>query len=185
MQAYAQVSLSCDEEIKSLINLIPQLDVPTRWSSCYFMIERALKLQKGLDHVAANLKELRQFELQEDDWKRLQEVLCFLKPFAETTRHIEGFKYPTLSSVIPLYNKLLDNVEDWRADKSKAAEIQKAAELVFDKLMKYYEKTTPIYLLATVLDPRLKLMYFKGHGWEIGDEQSGGENLIETRILPA
>lgn len=36
-----------------------------------------------------------------------------------------------------------------------------AAYLAFEKLIKCYYKTIPLYLVATVLDPRLKIIYFE------------------------
>lgn len=149
------------------------------------MIQRALRLKQGLDHVTGNLKDLRPFEVQDEEWNLLGEVMSFLEPFAVTTQHIEGFKYPTLSSVIPLYNKLLDILEDHiKRGLNKPKEILDAAKSAHEKLMKYYEKTTPVYLAATVLDPRLKLIYFQENGFEEGNDEAGGENLIETRIIP-
>lgn len=173
-----------NDDAEALPNLLSQLDVPTRWSSCYHMIKRCIVLQKGLDFVTANLKELRQYELAEEEWNLLSEIVNFLEPFAVTTKYIEGFKYPTLSLVIPLYNKLMDTTEDLSMDFTKSTESRRAARLAFDKLINYYDKTTPLYLVATVLDPRLKLVYFQQNGWEEGDERSGGDNLIETRVIP-
>jgi hypothetical protein len=33
-------------------------------------------------------------------------------------------------------------------------------------LLQYYNKTNKTYLVATVLDPRLKLQYYKDNNWE-------------------
>ncbi len=149
------------------------------------MITRALKLKKGLEYVTANIKSLRNYELDDDDWSQIVEIGQFLAPFAFTTEHIEAFKYPTLSAVVPIYNKLMDTVEDWAKDPNRLQITRRAAETAAAKLLLYYEKTTQVYILATVMDPRLKIAYFKNNGWETGDERADGENLIETRIKPA
>lgn len=68
------------EKIAHLVDLFPKLDVATRWSSTYYMIERACKLQKGLDRVTANIKELPVYEMQEENCMYLVEVINFLEP---------------------------------------------------------------------------------------------------------
>jgi len=85
-------------EIEELSKLVPQLDVVTRWSSVFFMIERALKLRQGLDYAVFVIKELRVTHLiQPDEWLLLEEIFEFLKPFADSTRHMEGCRYPTVT----------------------------------------------------------------------------------------
>ena len=90
-----------------------------------------------------------------------------------------------LSGIVPLNNQLMDTVEEWAIDPSKQQVTRNAANSAAIKLLAYYEKTTSVYILATIIDPRLKIIYFTENGWEIGDERSGGENLVETRIKPA
>ena len=77
------------------------------------MIERALRIRIGLDNITALERDLRDFELTEDEWNVLTEIKRFLEPFADVTKSIEGLLYPTLSVVIPLYNVLIDHIEDW------------------------------------------------------------------------
>lgn len=136
----------------------------------------------------------------------LEEIYDFLQPFAVATRHMEGCRYPTLSTVIPLYNKLLDLVEDWAADENKSMITRKAADNAREKMTEYYDKLTEIYTVATALDPRLKLAYFQDNGWgaqndpDIGGAEdeahgaaaevgtsggAGGRTLMDTRIKPA
>ncbi len=50
--------------------------------------------------------------------------------------------------------------------------LKKAAEKCKIKLLKYYNKTNSAYLIATILDPRLKLQYYEDHKW--------GKELIES-----
>jgi len=41
-----------------------------------------------------------------------------------------------------------------------------AAKAACEKLLKYYNKTTPLYSIASALDPRINLEYFKREKWE-------------------
>jgi hypothetical protein len=104
--------------------------------------------------------------------------------------------YPTLSITIPLYNILIDHVEDIlkesndendennkineEAEETESDTHEKDEEwnqLIKDasnkcrrKLLEYYNKTNDSYLISIILDPRLKLQYFQDHEW--------GETLI-------
>jgi hypothetical protein len=77
------------------------------------MLERALEIRTGLDAMTGIKRFLRQHELSNEDWHVIKEVTKFLEPFASVTQEIKGSKYPTLNVVIPLYNSLIDHIEDW------------------------------------------------------------------------
>lgn len=106
---------------------------------------------------------------------------------------MSGFTYPTLTVTIPLYNILIDHIENVIGDDSDENEeineneenqeseeseesedsiwskiIKKAAKTCKIKLLEYYNKTNDSYLISTILDPRLKLQYYKDNEW--GDE---------------
>ena len=127
------------------------------------------------------------------DWHILQEVFDFLESFALITTYIEATSYPTLSLVVPLYNKLLNLLEDVKLDRSKHQLIRKGASAGLDKLSNYYDKASPVIMVATFLDPRCKLEYFENHGWNCGGEndnsftQLDADNvdLISSRVKPA
>jgi len=85
---------------------------------------------------------------------------------------MSGFTYPTISTVIPLYNLLIDHIEDTIDNINTLPSIKLAAEKCKEKILEYYNKTNNIYLFATILDSRLKLQYFKGKEW--------GDELIKT-----
>lgn len=99
--------------------------------------------------------------------------------------------YPTLSITIPLYNILIDHIEDHISEESndeinEINEINEETEsdvnsekndewnqLINEasvkcrtKLMEYYNKTNDSYLISIILDPRLKLQYFQDQEWE-------------------
>lgn len=115
--------------------LIPILDVPTRWSSTYLMIKRALKLRKALDLLLYLEKDLNRPSLDEVEWISLQLMSDFLEPFGDITQHIEGFKYPTISCVVSLYNTLLYHSEEWAysKDPTKRKEMIAGAKAAFKK----------------------------------------------------
>jgi hypothetical protein len=104
------------------------------------------------------------------------------------------FTFLTLSTTIPLYNILIDHVETVIGDENEEINeddinenvdeyeedsgnenanewsqvIKDAAKICKIKLLEYYNKTNDSYLISTILDPRLKLQYYKDNEW--GDE---------------
>lgn len=106
--------------------------------------------------------------------------------------------YPTLSMTIPLYNILIDHVEDIlkepnneiekdddneddkideEAEETESEKDEKWNQLIRNasnkcrtKLLEYYNKTGDSNLISIILDPRLKMQYFQDHEW--------GETLI-------
>lgn len=186
-----------EQEYNDLLELIqampdgvlPILDVVTRWSSTYLFIKRALRLFPALEKMSQKSEFIANQILPEDK-KKIEEAFAFLKPFAESTKFIEAARYPTITMVVPLFNKLLDFTEDWKNNKDKSDLSREGAARAFDKLAKYYEKVAALLMAATFMDPRCKLKYFEVNGWEQGSETTNSttsteENLIESRVMPA
>ena len=182
--ALLEMNESAEEIEDKTEMLLPALDVANRWSSLYLMIDRALVLRRTIDYTATIEEELRDHEMTFHEWECVSEVLEFLHPFAEITKHIEGEKCATLGSVVPLYNSLIDFVQDWDMKEGHTLETKRAAQAALRKLKEYYNRLTPVYIISTVMDPRLKLDYFLRNGFSEGSVQSNGENLIDTRIKP-
>jgi hypothetical protein len=58
-----------------------------------------------------------------------------------------------------------------------------AAEKACEKLLKYYNKVTPIYCIVSALDPRINLEYFRNEEWDeqyITDWKSKMEEIWEN-----
>ena len=103
-------------------------------------------------------------------WDCLETVSTMFEEFYEATVLASKSKTPTLTSVIPIYNLLIDALED-RIDMAETTLIQKefgsAALAAKEKLLEYYNRTdaSPFYLAALILDPRNKLAYFEKEKW--------------------
>ena len=115
----------------------------------------------------------------EENWIVFERIKNFLEIFKEVTVIMSGSFYPTISMTIPLYNILIDHVEDIIGDEENEDNeeewnqiIKNAAKRCKRKLLEYYNKTNDTYLISTILDPRLKIKYYKDHDW--------GNSLIST-----
>ena len=66
---------------------------------------------------------------------------------------MSGSTYSILSTTIPLYNTLIDHVENTVDSENTNQIIKEAVKKCQEKLLVYYNKTGKTYLAATVLDP--------------------------------
>ena len=80
------------------------LETPsTRWNSTLIMISRLLEVRTELSNV---LQELSWNNLQNSEWKQLENLHSLLKPFAKYTALTSGEDYTTISTVIPVLMEL-------------------------------------------------------------------------------
>lgn len=71
-------------------------------------------------------------------------------------------KYPMLSSVVPLYNYLIDELEEYCDNNDSSNEIVIAVKAGIEKLERYYVKTddTTMYTIATgELNIKIKFIF--------------------------
>ncbi|XP_054083093.1 zinc finger BED domain-containing protein 4-like isoform X1 [Zeugodacus cucurbitae] len=134
------------------------LDVRTRWNSCFYMLERFVQLAPILSEVLLTRPEapsmVNAFELN-----KIKELIELLKCFEIVTREISADTYVTISKVIPLVSCLTEALTKISAQDAIVgelkSELQKNMNKRFDKL-----EFNSVLALATVLDPRFKLLHF-------------------------
>jgi len=148
------------------------------------MIERALYLGPALERLLA-VDNTRRFSkartpltLSLRDWDTLERVSRILSLFVDATEFASGSTYPTLSSQLPYYrflqnalNELIESeqpIEDDPDSASTTYKICAAADDTYQKLNQYWVKTDSNMgqVIATILDPRIKLQLFKNLQWE-------------------
>lgn len=69
----------------------PLQEVPTRWNSKYYMLERLLDLKEEINSALSNLN-ARIPMLSAHDWNIIEKLLLVLKPCEEVTREMSGDK---------------------------------------------------------------------------------------------
>jgi hypothetical protein len=73
-------------------------------------------------------------------------------------------KYPMLSSVVPIYNYLIEELEEYCDNYDSSSEIIIAVKAGIEKLERYYTKTddTTMYTVSTgKLNIKIKFIFFK------------------------
>jgi hypothetical protein len=91
---------------------------------------------------------------------------------------------------IPIYDWLMDKLEEFRAQPGITEEMNDALEKGFEKFKEYYQKSEECYMysVATILDPRLKLEYYKKHKWDkrwIAESKKILSDLYERHYAPS
>ncbi|KXS13942.1 hypothetical protein M427DRAFT_33385 [Gonapodya prolifera JEL478] len=109
---------------------------------------------------------LREWKLMDKDWNHLEKVQHLLEPLAQALSLVESAVYPTFVMVIPLFNIVMDKLEDM--DIGLLLVFLMVWEAIMEVLQKYYAKTdsTRLYWIALVLHPAYKLSWMWEQGWE-------------------
>ncbi|CAB4422049.1 unnamed protein product [Rhizophagus irregularis] len=115
--------------------------------------------------------------IREDaEWELLDEINQLLHIFDRATKHVSHNHFPTIKNSVPVFNWLMDKIEDFQNSDIKDV-IKTAAMKAMNKLKKYYQYTdTLVYSISTILDPWLKLTYYKDNNWE-------DEYILEDNIF--
>ena len=105
---------------------------------------------KALDATVACIKDMHEWGLGESDWSRLQIINSILQYFSQATSQLDAQKFITLFATVPIYNFLIDKLEDKVEDQNITTIEKIAIEAAIKKLKKYYSLTgTSVYLIST------------------------------------
>ncbi|CAB4437317.1 unnamed protein product [Rhizophagus irregularis] len=77
--------------------------------------------------------------------------------------------FPTLGQTVPIYNYLIDKIEDFLDEETdtKLEDVVNAANNAKNKLQQYYPSSDGlVYIIATIIDPRHKLQYYTDNEFE-------------------
>jgi hypothetical protein len=142
-------------------------DVVTRWNSTYDMIRFAQQYRAVVDAITAEKSlKLRRYELDNDDWIIVDQLVAVLKKFKHVTLF---FSKDTASAVamIPAMDRLTESL-DAQMKTAYHPGITAGLKLAKKKMNRYYSFTdsSRVYRIAMVLHPGMKLEYFRQHEWE-------------------
>lgn len=167
-EIYEKENISAPKKFKKLI-----LDVPTRWNSTYEMLQRAMQLRTAVISYSGN-------RISDEAWAHFDWLLEILAPFKEATDLTVVEETSTLSVVVPTYNRLLDKLEKVLGSINKTNSMYLLLRNSLSKLHGYYNASSELATIATVLDPRFNLNeYAKDQGKNSIDAKKVGEFVLE------
>ncbi|XP_073362074.1 zinc finger BED domain-containing protein RICESLEEPER 2-like [Aegilops tauschii subsp. strangulata] len=150
------------------------LDVCTRWSSTYKMLETGRPYRQALVSYAdsdANYK----WKPTNKEWDMFQLIEPLLFAFARVTTAFSGQSYPTANIFYPHIVSIKIALRKAMVHKDKTYNAMGHA--MMDKFNKYWEEPNNVMVLATFLDPRYKMKYVD---WCFG--QIYDEDMAETEL---
>ncbi|KDQ49146.1 hypothetical protein JAAARDRAFT_143810, partial [Jaapia argillacea MUCL 33604] len=129
------------------VRLIPR-DVVTRWNSTHNMISFAVKRRLPIDAITADKSlKLRKFELDNDDWRILEDLV---RTFKCATLFYSQDTVTTIANVIPSMDKIDELLHPNLPTRVYHPAIQVAMRLGKATMNRYYSKTdlSNIYRIA-------------------------------------
>ena len=102
--------------------------------------------------------------------------------YHQTIRLVYADNFATLSSVVPLYNEILDHSEEWMDSRTTPGEapLHCSTVAVFAKITDYYNVTSDFFTVSTVLDPRFGLDYYKCGKWDSIEQSQNIFRVVEN-----
>ncbi|XP_067438029.1 zinc finger BED domain-containing protein 4 [Thunnus thynnus] len=131
-------------------------DVPSKWRTSFFMLERLVEQKKAIDEMSieCNFREM----ISCDQWEVMLSVCNALKPFEVACREMNN-RTATLGQVIPLIH-ILNRKIDLLFDETVGIDnmLKSLKEAMVSRMSATLHD--PQYTWATMLDPRYKTSLF-------------------------
>ncbi|XP_028778035.1 zinc finger BED domain-containing protein RICESLEEPER 2-like [Neltuma alba] len=153
-----------DSRLKAFCDVVEQkrlkekkliIDCPTRWNSTYKMLSTALKF-KVVFPAYKEREPHYNYAPSEEDWNKVEKICKLLEVFNLATHVISGSEYPTANLYLPevwRVKQVIDNaIED---DDFFITDMASSMKEKFDK---YWGECNMLMAIASVLDPRCKLL---------------------------
>ncbi|KXS13831.1 hypothetical protein M427DRAFT_33507 [Gonapodya prolifera JEL478] len=140
--------------------------VGTQWKLDFNAITHAILDRRELEKLLALDRGLHEWRLTDKDWNYLEKVRTLLEPMVQALAMVESVAYLTLAMVVPLFNIVMDKLED--VDVRMLLLLSTVREAIAEVLRKYYAKmdSTRLYWIALVLHLAYKLSWMREEGWE-------------------
>lgn len=133
-------------------------EVPTRWNSCLYMMERLQEIKIPLSAAMTSLSGAPSL-LSPEDWAVLNDFILVLKPMEALTTELSGEKYITVSIIIPLIRGLQHAINKIQPRSFLGENLKKDIICIISKRFGSIE-TSKINAKSTFLDPRFKKLGF-------------------------
>jgi len=134
-------------------------DVPTRWNSTYFMIERFLQLKDYVYPVLLTCSTAPKL-LSREEIDILEDIVRVLGPIEFVITEISGDSYPTSSLVIPVLHCMEGIIK-----KCVALTVEGNAfrDNILSEIQRRFKEieSYKIFAISTILDPRYKRVHFQ------------------------
>lgn len=153
-------SCVASDELRKAITTETKLiqDVPTRWNSTYYMVNRFLELRGPINDTVIRHKSAPPM-LTDMELSISSAVLPVLWPLKAATKEISADKYTSSSKITPIVHRMTSKIKSLSIKEPITKKVQNITLRGINKRMGAIEYVTPL-AMATVLDPRFKNLHF-------------------------
>ncbi|KAF5309470.1 hypothetical protein D9619_012446 [Psilocybe cf. subviscida] len=178
------------ENGKIIREIGPINDVETRWDSTLNMTDRFFEIYPVIERLISENDDLAHFAFSEIELQVASDIRRFLLVFRRVQQCVSAEKTPTLSIVLPTYEKAITMLKDLRFSPPK---LTSAINESITKPEEYLaiSRKTKIYVLAMLLNPGYKLKWIDDNWSSDASKlarQSVSDSLLEydraSRALP-
>ncbi|CAG8838859.1 7712_t:CDS:2, partial [Gigaspora margarita] len=106
---------------------------------------------KAFNTLTSSYNDLHHCAILRNQWVTFEKIVEFLEPFKDLTTKMSSSTYSTAFWFIPLFNIIINHVEDI-ASNTEIQTLSMAAMAAREKLVQYYSKTNTTMMLYTALD---------------------------------
>ena len=148
-----KIQIKAGEKVKRL-----QQDVQTRWNSTYLMMQSLVEQKHALAAYGVDHDLPEKAKLTSQQWQLIENMITLLAPFEQLTRDIsasEASAADVIPSVIALKRLLSKAVDTDQGVKTTKAKLLESVDKRFTEC-----QYNPLFLIATLLDPRYKDLFF-------------------------
>jgi hypothetical protein len=155
---FKQSVVASDELRKQTSTKLIQ-EVPTRWNSKYYTLERFIKLRAQIKDIV-NRHFTAPSMLNALEIQQMEEVVSLLRPLEAATKELCGENYVTASKIIPMTFCLANKIDSTKCHETMAIQLKEVLHAEIKRRFGHIEEVR-LMALATLLDPRFKRISFQ------------------------
>jgi len=152
-------SVVASDELRKVSNSKLIQEVPTRWNSTFYMLERFIALRPFINDIV-NRNISAPPMVCAKDIEEITEIITVLRPLEAATKELCGEQYVSSSMVIPIVHLLQSKIDEATTTQVLSTQLKNSLKCECSTRLGEIENVS-FLAIATILDPRFKKMYFK------------------------
>ncbi|KAJ1692255.1 hypothetical protein LUZ63_008953 [Rhynchospora breviuscula] len=132
-------------------------DIETHWNSTYLLLKKTLHLKQAIDHALSRSLAGQLYRPNPSDWMSLEALVPFLDGFYIAIVRFSATYTPTASALLEDLVAISDWYEQQIKNLPEDSVLRQALPPIRTKFLKYWSDVPQLTIIASCLDPRLKI----------------------------